>query len=161
MSAGFTKRPGRRSSFTWRPRKRLRAGWYVARLRTKAATGKNVNVRRAFRVRRGRVSARGPRFDRSDSCGLVEALRLGSPVFRGSRRRALGVLLRAGRKARVTIRLRRGRRTVRKLSRRVAAGRTRRLSFGARGLRPGTYRVIATVRAGRKRQTVRLSARAL
>ena len=49
----------------------------------------------ALRVRRGRVSTRGPRFHRADSCGLVEALRLGSPVFRGSRRRPLGVVLRA------------------------------------------------------------------
>jgi hypothetical protein len=156
-------------SFRWngtarrkgRKRRVLRSGWYIARLRARAASGKTVDMRKAFRVRRGRVSLRAPRFDRGDSCGLVEAMRLASPVFRGSRRRSLGVVVRTGRKARVTISLRRGRRTVRKLARRLAAGRTRRLRFGSKGLGPGAYRVITTVRAGRSKKTVRLSARAL
>jgi hypothetical protein len=149
----------KRRSFRWR--RSLRSGWYVARLRARAATGKNVDVRKAFRVRGRRLSLRGPRFDRADSCGLVEAMRLSSPLFRGSRHRSLGVTVRAGRKARVTVSLRRGRHTVRKLARRLAAGRTRHLRFGSKGLRPGAYRVVATVRAGRSRKTVRLSARAL
>jgi hypothetical protein len=151
---GTVKRKGRK-------RRKLRSGWYVARLRARAATGKTVDVRKAFPVRRGRVSMRSPRFDRGESCGLVEAMRLSSPVFRGTRHRSLGVVVRAGRKARVTVRLRRGRHTVRKLARRLAAGRTRHLGFGSKGLRPGVYRVVATVRAGRSKKTVRLSARAL
>ena len=151
---GTVKRKGRK-------RRVLRDGWYVARLRAKAATGKTVDRRSAFRVRHGRVSVRGPHFDRADGCGVVEALRLDSPVFRGSARRSLGLVVRTGSKARVTISLRRGRRTVDRLSRRVAGGRTRRLHFESKGLRPGSYSVVATVRAGRTRRTIRLSARAI
>jgi hypothetical protein len=151
----------KRRSFRWKPRRALRDGWYVARLRAKAATGKTVDRRTAFRVRHGRVSVRGPRFDRADGCGAVEAFRLDSPVFRGSTRRSLGVALRSAAKARVTIRLRRGRRTVRTISGRVAAGRTRRLRLESKGLGAGAYTVVATVRSGHTRRTVRLGARAL
>jgi hypothetical protein len=151
----------KRRSFRWKPRRALRDGWYVARLRAKAATGKTVDRRTAFRVRHGRVSVRGPRFDRADGCGAVEAFRLDSPVFRGSTRRSLGVDLRSAAKARVTIRLRRGRRTVRTISGRVAAGRTRRLRLESKGLGAGAYTVVATVRSGHTRRTVRLGARAL
>jgi hypothetical protein len=151
----------KRRSFRWKPRRVLPDGWYVARLRAKAATGKSVDKRTAILVRHGRVSVRGSRFDRADGCGPVEAFRLDSPVFRGSARRSIGVAVRTAGKARVTISLRRGRRTVRQLARRVAAGRTRRLRIGSKGLRPGSYSVVASIRAGRTRRTVKLSARAL
>jgi hypothetical protein len=107
------------------------------------------------------VSVRGPRFERADGCGPLEAFRLDSPVFRGSARRSLGVAVRTASKGRVTISLRRGRRTLRRLARRVAGGRTRHLRIGSKGLRPGSYSVVASIRAGRTRRTLRLSARAL
>ena len=49
---GTVKRKGRK-------RRVLRSGWYVARLRAKAATGKSVDKRTAVLVRHGRVSVRG------------------------------------------------------------------------------------------------------
>jgi hypothetical protein len=78
---------------------------------------------------------------------MVRELGLSSPVL-GGRRRPLGVRYRLDRAARVTIALKRGRRTVRRLrTRRVRGERTYRVRFGARRLRRGRYRVVLVVRS--------------
>jgi hypothetical protein len=152
----------RTGSFAWR-RSRLRSGWYFARLSASEPTGKADVRETAFRVRRGRIITRGaPRFSRPDGCGALRAARLTSPVFRGSRRRGLGVLVRPAEDARVSVRLKRGRRIVKSTKPRVVkAGALRRLRVSARGVRRGGYRVVIVALMGKTRATSVLTVRAL
>ncbi len=145
----------RSRSFTVR---RLRPGTYVARFRMRAANGKVDERRVGFRIAGGRAH-RLRRHWRTPSCGMVRELGLSSPVF-GGRRRPLGIRYRLDRAARVTIAIKRGRRTVRRLrTRRVRGERTYRARVSARRLRRGRYRVVIVVRSvGGRRARAALSA---
>jgi acyl-homoserine-lactone acylase len=126
---------------------RARSGIFFARLRSGTQSR-----RIAFTVRRGRVRIL-PAFERVVPCGPLRRLKLTSPAF-GSRR-ALGVAYRLGERARVDIRVLRGRRVVRRIRGTRRPRVEHRFRIGRRAPR-GTYRVVltATGPSGTVRETV-------
>ena len=151
---------GRRRSFTWSGA-RARNGLLFARFRVRVAKGVS-DVRRVTLRRSGGRFRLGRSFYRRRSCGLLTEFKLGSPVFGGPRGRPARVAFRLASAARVTVRVLRGRRVVRRLAvRRVAAHRTVRLRAAARSLRRGAYRFRVTARRGGRTVTATLSARRL
>jgi hypothetical protein len=142
---------GRHRSFRWSGRgARLRDGYYLVRLRSRAGDG-STDVRRVALRRVGGRFRRGPAIERRSACGLVRSFALGRPVFGGApRARALGISLRLAERRRARVEVRRGRRLVKRYrARRYAAGRTYRLRLSPKRLQPGRYRV--TLRVGRGR----------
>ena len=158
--ARFTRLRG----FRWNGRQNLRGrgrrvvgGYYFARFRTAGPIG-GVDTRRiAFRRVRGRFVRRPP-FQRRESCGFLRSFRLSGPAFGGRTRRPLGIAYRTGRRARVSVVVRRGRKVIRRYrARSRRAGRVHRLRLPSRRLRPGTYRVTVRAKAGRTRARATLS----
>jgi acyl-homoserine-lactone acylase len=145
----------RSSSVTWR--RRLGRGRYYARFRIRSESGKLDDRHVAFTVGRRRVS-RGPRFRRADGCGTLRRFGLARPTF-GRRGSSLGIFYRLGRRARVSVTVRRGRRVVRRFrTRGRRANRTHTLRLRSRGLRRGRYRVRIVVRVGKRRTSSTLAA---
>ena len=145
----------RLAGFTWDGRgRRVRDGVHTVRI---TAGGD----RREFTLirRRGRWFAiRGHR--RREGCGMLRGLALSRPVFGGRQRRAARLAFRLDRPARVTIRVRRGGRVVKRF--RVEArraGRTYRVKLRPRRLRRGTYRFTLSAVGRRSRTTATVVAR--
>ena len=95
---------------------------------------------------------------------LLASFKLGRPVFGGRRGRSLVVRYRLRERARVELRLMRGKRTIRRVQRTRSreARRNYRLAIRPRGLRPRLYTVQIVVRASDgRRQVLRLQARRL
>jgi acyl-homoserine-lactone acylase len=127
--------------------KGLRAGTYVARLRMKSANGKSDERRKGFRVSRGGRVRRSAAFFRNPSCGMLERFSLASPVLRGKPTAGY----RLDRTAKVTIRVLRGKRTVRRIKLGTKVG-ERNQAVLLRKLRRGSYRVrLDAVSPGGKR----------
>ena len=134
---------GRRGrSFKWSGRVRgrpVRSGYYEVRFRS----GREVRLV-ALRRRAGRFT-RLPAFQRPRQCDGLSAYRLGGPAVGGSGRQPLSVLYRLGAPGRVSVVVKRGRRTIRRFSARSRApGQTYRLRFRTRAR--GTVRVVLTAR---------------
>ncbi|HEX2084594.1 MAG TPA: M28 family peptidase [Solirubrobacteraceae bacterium] len=152
---------GRQKSFTWRARgRKVIDGSYVVRL--------SIPVRRARDARRFALLRRNGRFRlrrafyRRPNCGLLTRYRLTRTVFGGRRRAPLTISYRLSRQARVTIRVLRGRRVVRRLAAGTrAAGRYHRVRLPARGLGRGEYKIRLTAVAGNTRVVSTLGARRL
>ena len=130
----------RSKSFTIR-RGRLKRGTYVARLRIRTASGRVHQRQQAFRVRGARVR-RLASFSRDQQCRFIERLAVSGPVV--SRKR-VRLRYRTDRTARVSFRVYRGKRVVRKL--RLGSKRGER-SYAAtlRRLKRGRYKVRMSVR---------------
>jgi len=149
---------GRRGrSFSWSGRVRgrpVRSGYFEARFRS----GREVR-RVAVRRRAGRF-VRLPAFERARACDGLSALRLGGPAFGGKGRQPLGIVYRLSQPARVTVVVKRGRRTIKRFkTRRRSPGKTYRLR-----LRPrvrGNVQVTLTARLGNRTVRSRLVARGL
>ena len=144
MTARGARRVVRRARSSYRPR----AGTYFARF-TKGTQSRRV----AFSVR-GRRARVLPAFERVVPCGPLRRLKLTGPVFGG--RRNLGVSFRLGERARVELRVLRGRRVVRRIRATRRPGVEHRLRLPGRATRRGTYRVVltATGASGTVRSTV-------
>jgi hypothetical protein len=145
----------RSRSFTWKGARRLRSGRYFVRVTSLGATGKTDRREVAFSERRHRSRVSRRAFSRRERCSLLRSATLGSPLFG----RSLKLRYRLGSRARVSIRVLRGRRTVLRLrgrSRRAGAHRAR---LRTAGLPRGGYRVRIVVRAGRRRAAATLYAR--
>ena len=128
----------------------LPAGTYVARYRIKTANGKTDERRKGFRVRGGRVF-RLKTFFRT-GCGFVQRLSLASPVVRGRAR----LTFRLDRTARVSLRVLRGRRTVKRVKLKTRSG-ERTYSVRLPKLRRGNYRLrLGAVSPGGKRPKLAL-----
>ncbi|HEX8206967.1 MAG TPA: hypothetical protein VF587_12980 [Solirubrobacteraceae bacterium] len=147
----------RLAGFTWKARGRgVRDGIYVVRITSS-------RDRREFTLlrRRGRwFAARGHR--RREGCGLIRSFALSRPVFGGRQRRALRIAFRLDRPARVVVRVRRGRKVVKRFrvnARR--AGQTHRLRLRPRRLRRGPYRVTLTAVGRRSRASATVITRRL
>jgi len=154
---------GRRAGFDWAARsRRVRDGIYIVRFR-RALRGGRVDTRRVvLERRRGRFRVR-PAYYRRQSCGVLTSFKLERPVFGGRRNRALGIAFRVARESTVEVRLVRGRRTIRRLTRGTRAGRrTHRLRLPSERLARGDYKIVlrATPRGGRP-VTATLTARRL
>ncbi len=144
----------RSKSFTWRPAG-LNAGIYVARYAMKTASGRTDVRLRTFRAGGGKI-ARDAAYSRDETCGMLRKFGLSGPLF-GSR--GLRASYRLDRTARVTLRVVRGRRTVRKLKTVTRSG-EKTYSVHLRGLSPGRYRVVLSARsAGGRKVSASLSAR--
>ena len=129
----------RTRSFTWRARGAT-DGYYVVRFRM--PVGDRTDVRRIVVQREdGRFRPR-PAAERRPSCGILTRLRLGAPVFGGTRRRSLTISFGLREPTRVRVEVRRKGRVVRRLgSDRLRRNPQQRLRLGATRLRPGTYRI--------------------
>ena len=151
---------GRKRSFTWRAR--LRAGVYFARFRMLKG-GRTYDTRRVvFERRRGGGIRRRPPHHRRPSCALVRAYKLERPVFGGRSGTPLRASFRVIARSDVTITISRGRRVLRRITRRgLRPGRTHRLVLPARGLRRGTYRVRLHAVSGDDQIAVTLASRRL
>jgi hypothetical protein len=149
----------RTKSFTWNGRgKGVRNGVYYARISV-PTTGRQSDVRYVSLVRRkGRFSVR-PGFVRRPSCGLLRRFQLGQMVFGGRRREGLRVVYELAQAGTVRVELLRGRRVVKRSSRRVARPGTYASVLGSKGLRGGEYRVRITVVSGAQRVVNTLRAR--
>ena len=154
----------RSGTFRWNGRgKRLRAGYYFARFRSKAADG-STDTRRIPLVFSGKRWRLASPFDFRRACGLVDAFKLERPVFGGARNTAaLHMSFRLSTGANVEVTVRKGRKVVKRFkSKAYAPGRTHRLRFAPKG-RSGRGQHTVTLRASRPGQTseVVLSARRL
>ena len=148
----------RRSRFTLRARRGLRAGHYVVRLRTTTLSG--LSDIRQFALRYGRRGfTRAPAFQEHLSCQLVEEVLLGRPVFGGSRRSPLGISFRLNAPAKVSVEIkRRGKLVKRFAEKQYSRGRVHRLRFRGRGAR-GLYTVELKATAAGRSHTTKLFAR--
>jgi hypothetical protein len=156
----------RLAGFTWNGRanrrgRRVRDGVYVVGIHGRSAGGR-ADVRRFTLVRRrGRwFSVRG--HARRPGCGLLRAYALSRPVLGGRQRRGLHIAFRLGRDARVSVRVVRGFRVVRRFPARIRrAGSTHRLRMPARGTRRGQHRFVLVAVAGGRRVAATVVARSL
>jgi PKD repeat protein len=157
---------GRTGAFGWNGRGRggreLSDGVYVVRFRIAVPGGGTDVVRVALRRSKGRFARLGAH-NRRDSCGVLGKFKLSRPVFGATQGRALGIAyqLNRGGRVRVVVTDRRGRVVRRFAAEQVAAGRTRRLSLGARGLGRGAYRIELSVRSGAQTTSATLTAHRL
>ena len=134
---------GRSGSFAWDGRgRRVGDGVYMVRF-TKRLAGGRVDVRRMVLERRRGKWRRLPDYYRRVSCGRLSSFKLTRPVFGGTTRRPLGIAFRLSTPSRVSIRvLRKGKVVKRFRTSTRAARRTHRLRLPERGLRRGAYRVV-------------------
>jgi acyl-homoserine-lactone acylase len=131
----------------------LRPGVYVARLTTKARTGRTDVRELPFRVRGGGILRLRP-FARPERCGLLRSARLSGPVLG----KGASLRLRLARRARVRVTvLTIGGRVVLSRSLRGRAG-VQKLRLGRSGLSAGAYRVRVVARAGKRRGRATLHA---
>ena len=159
----FTNQDG---PFEWNGRdargRKAGNGFYFARFRIKAPSGRTDTVRVTLGRSKGRF---GPRrsFYRRDSCATLGKFKLSRPVFGGREDRALGIAYRlnAPGRVQVTVTNRRERTVKRFAAEDVPAGRTQRLSLPVRGLARGDYRVKLTLTAGGRTSTATLTANRL
>lgn len=156
----------RARSFTWKGRanrrgRRVGNGYYIVRFSAAKPAG-GTDVRRAALVRRrGGFRALGA-FSRKASCGSLASFRLSGPAFGGRGRKRLGIAYRLTRRAKVAVRVTRGRRTVKRFATHTRrAGHTYRLALSPRRLRRGGYRVRIAVRVGGRRLRASLVSRRL
>jgi hypothetical protein len=155
--AAFTNR---RSSFTWRTR--LAPGLYFARFRMFDGRRVYDTQRVVFERTRGGVTRVRPGHHQRDACALLRTFKLERPAFGGRSRTPLRMSYRLTRKARVTITVMRGKRTVKRfVSRSRAAGTTHRLTLPARGLARGDYSVRLHAVSGEDQVSATLVARRL
>jgi acyl-homoserine-lactone acylase len=123
--------------FRYSPRRALAAGTYILRLRARSESGRDDVREFGFSVSGGRTSVL-PAHSARDRCGTLRSAALGGPVFG----RALVVRYRLNAAATVTIELRKGRRLVRRVTRRrQPAGADRATSLNTAGLAAGAYSV--------------------
>ena len=141
---------GRTRSFTWRGGG-VASGTYFTRVALRSG-GRRTDVRRAAFERRGGAFATRRAFARRDGCGAIRAFKLERPVF-GGPSRPLSLSFRLARRGRAVVDVLRGRKVVKRVSRRMRTGqRTYRLRVSARGLKRGEYRI--RLRAGSAKATL-------
>jgi len=103
----------------------------------------------------------GRSFYRRRGCGLLTQFTLGSPVFGGARKRPARVGFRLASRARVTVRVLRGKRVVRTFKARSRPARRTILRVASRPLARGAYRFRISARRGGRTVTATLAARRL
>jgi hypothetical protein len=132
--------PVRWSGRRQRGRPRVRDGVFFVRLAVRHR-GRRDTRRFAVRRMRGRFRSQ-PAFARRDACGAIRAFKLERPAFGGRNNRAVSVSFRLARDGRAVVDLRRGGRTVRRLSDAVRRGGfLHRVRLDSERLRRGRYEV--------------------
>ncbi len=108
--------------------------------------GGRTDVRRLALARRGGRFRVRAGYYRRRSCGLLSSYKLERPVFGGRANRPLGIAFRVSRESRVSVRVMRGKRTVKRFRTTTRrARRTHRLRLASERLRRGNHRVILRV----------------
>ena len=156
--ARFTRRS---RSFTYSGRG-ARNGFLFVRFRV--ALPKGSDVRRVVLERRNGRFVRRPDFYRRGSCGTLTQFKLERPAFGGRTNRALDIAYRLSERARVSVVVIRGARTVKRYTTRTdRSNQTFRLRLASEKLRRGRYtvRITATPSAGGKATVARLFAQRL
>jgi hypothetical protein len=147
----------RSGSFTWTPHGKLGAGIYVSRVSMRERRTRT-DVRWATFRRRGSAFHARRNFHAPVGCRLLSSARLTGPAIGGTRATPLRIALRPVQRARVTVTVRQGARTLRRWSRRPSTRSLTRLTLPARRIGPGEVRIDLTARSGSARQSVRLQA---
>jgi photosystem II stability/assembly factor-like uncharacterized protein len=144
-------------SFTWHGSRKLGAGYYVAQVRVRS--GKTFDLRRfPVLLRRGKFHRLRGYWGRA-SCKLLGIVRLSGPAFGGRSHTSLLISFRTVRSGRAVVTVRRGSHVVKRYKPSWKGARTVRLRLRSLHLRPGTYSVTVSARAGKSRQTVKLYSR--
>jgi hypothetical protein len=156
----------RTASKVWNGRsntgKKIRNGVFFVRFRTQGVGERD--WRRHTLVRRGGRFYTRKTFYRPDSCGLLSSAKLYRPVFGGTRNFPLRAAFRVGETATVRIVVKRGKRVIKRVTRRnAAAGRTHRVLFAksGRAWTKGMYKVKIRARTGDRRGSAKLLAQRL
>ena len=145
----------RRKAFTWNGRRQkgkpaVGRGYYFVRLAVPTSGGR-AERRRVTLEKRGRRFARRPAFALRERCGTLQSFKLVRPVFGGTNRKRLGASYRLSHRARVSLRITHGKKTVRKYRTRLRrANRTYRIALPARAVGRGAYKVRIRVTRGRE-----------
>ena len=137
-------------SFTWKPKGRLKAGTYFARM-TARGSGSRPDVRSVALERKGtKFRARKP-FQRPDTCGEISLFRLDAPAFGPKRKLTAAFTLTKPGKA--TIEIYRGKKRVKRIKKTVkSANRLQKVKIAPKKLRRGEYRIV--LRAAGKKETL-------
>ena len=147
----------RTKSFTWNGRgKRVRNGSYYARIEVPTAGKPDVRYFALVRSR-GRFKLRSAFVARA-TCGPLRQFRLGQLVFGGKRREGLRVVYEVADAGTVRIEVLRGKRVVRRTSRRIARPGPYSTTFSSKRLRKGKYRVRIIAEVGGRRVVSTLTA---
>lgn len=158
----------RRGSFNWsgkanREGRKVVDGIYVVRYLMRTNDGTPVDLQRmALRRSKGKFY-KWPGYFHRRLCQTISSFELGRPVFGGKGNRGLSIRYRLNAPARVTLRLLRNESTVRTLTRNQLVQSTdmQTINFRPGDLARGTYRVVLTVTANNRTETVVLKARRL
>lgn len=158
------RRSSSASPVAWNGRRQARRaapsdGIFFVRVSIRDARGRTDTRRLALRRDGRRFSSRRA-FARRDSCAALRSFKLERPVFGGAGNRAVGVSFRVAEPGRVEVELRRGGRTVRRLSAAPrSVGTLHRLRLASEGLPRGTYEVRLRLigRAGTPTSTLSLA----
>jgi hypothetical protein len=134
----------RRGHFAWSG-KHAGDGFYVVRYTVRLGGGR-IDVRRvALQRAHGRFHVR-PEYYRRAGCGEVVSYKLTRPVFGGTTGRGLGIAFRLLHRARVTVKVLRGKHVVKTFpARTYTADATHRLRLAGGRRAPGDYRVRLTI----------------
>jgi hypothetical protein len=143
--------------FTWPGSRRLVDGFYFAQVRVKVGTATDLR-RFPMVLRRGRFH-RARQYYRRASCKLLSIARLSGPAFGGRTRTSLLVSFRTLTSGRVTVTVKRGRRTVRRFRVARSGTHTLRRKIRALSVPRGAYTIMISASAGGVRETARLAAR--
>ena len=147
---------GRKRAFTWNGKRQkgrpaVGKGYYFVRLAVPTSGGR-AERRRVTLERRGARFRKRPAFALRERCGTLQSFKLVRPVFGGTNRKKLGASYRLSHRARVSVRITRGKKTVRRFKARTrAANKTYRVTLPARSVPRGAYKVRITVVRGRER----------
>jgi hypothetical protein len=144
---------GRKGSFSWSGR-RASNGYYVVRVSSGSDTRSFALLHSHGRFhRRPAIATRG--------CTLIRTATVSRPVWGGSRHARLRLAFRLVRKGAVTITIRHGKRTVRRVRIGQAGTKTHHVSLKAGRLPRGDYRVTIAAQAASLSQHATLTARKL
>jgi Zn-dependent M28 family amino/carboxypeptidase len=137
-------------SATWKPKKKLAAGTYFARM-TARGSGSRPDVRSVGLERKGTKFRARKAFQRPDTCGDVSLFRLDAPAFGPKRKLTAAFTLTKAGKA--TIEVFRGSKRVKRIKKTVkSANRLQKVAISPKKLRRGEYRIV--LRAAGKKETL-------
>ncbi len=150
IASKVERRLVRTGSFKWKDNRKKKAdGIYVVRVSSFGRGGRKETRSFAFRRKGGKYKALKD-FAKPRDCELLRDFSLAGPVFgKGQRKQALGITLGTAEEAQVELVIRQKGQVKRRLGLgKVGPARLRGVDLKAKGLKPGSYRIEATARAG-------------
>ena len=154
---------GMRSTITWNGKPNVRGrkvtdGYYFARFGLKL--GALGDVRRVALSRRGGRWHVRRAFDYHSACRVLQLAKLSGPTFGGTKLRPMGISFRLALPAgSANVVVKRGKRTIKRVTYKSAGTTLHRLKLPAKPLRKGDYRVTITAKIGKRKQVLTLLTR--